>query len=341
MLPSCKMKILIIQTAFIGDVILATPLIEKLHQHYPEATIDFLLQKGNESLFTDHPIINKVLVFDKRNSKYRNIFKLIKEVRSVSYDKVINVHRFLSSGLITAFSKAILKIGFNKNPLSLFYSQKIKHFIASSDKNAHEIKRNLSLIKEMTDDELVMPKLYPSEKDQINMEQEADYICIAPGSIWYTKQFPAEKWIELIDGLKDKFMVLLLGGKDDTQLCDQICQDVNTKRIENLAGKLNLLESAALMKKAKMNYVNDSAPLHLASAVNAPVTAIFCSTIPEFGFGPLSDISCTIEVEEKLDCRPCSLHGKTKCPEGHFKCTHIDVTKLLNTIDSRPVSHDS
>jgi heptosyltransferase-2 len=73
------------------------------------------------------------------------------------------------------------------------------------------------------------------------------------------------------------------------------------------------------MKYAKMNYVNDSAPLHLASSVNAPVTAFFCSTVPAFGFGPLSDQSKVIEVKE-LYCKPCGLHGYKSCPEGHFKC---------------------
>ena len=80
------------------------------------------------------------------------------------------------------------------------------------------------------------------------------------------------------------------------------------------------MESAALMKDAVMNFVNDSAPMHLASAVNAPLCTIYCSTVPGFGFGPLSDISEVIEVDEELNCRPCGLHGHRSCPEGHFKC---------------------
>ena len=78
-----------------------------------------------------------------------------------------------------------------------------------------------------------------------------------------------------------------------------------------------------------MTFTNDSAPLHFASAVNAPVTAIFCSTIPEFGFGPLSDVAHTIETEEKLLCRPCGLHGKKACPQGHFKCADIEIEKII------------
>lgn len=151
------------------------------------------------------------------------------------------------------------------------------------------------------------------------------YICIAPASIWYTKQWPATKWIELINTIGDRYRVLLLGSKQDVLLCNQIRNAVHTKRIQVLAGELTLLESAALMQNAHMNFVNDSAPMHLASAVNAPVTAIFCSTVPAFGFGPLSDHARILETVEKLGCRPCGLHGHRVCPKGHFRCAEIDV----------------
>ncbi len=97
----------------------------------------------------------------------------------------------------------------------------------------------------------------------------------------------------------------------------------------NLCGKLNILQSAALIRNAKMNYVNDSAPMHIASAMNAPTTAIFCSTIPDFGFGPIASNARIIETKEKLSCRPCGLHGLKRCPEKHFKCSYnIDIENL-------------
>jgi len=100
-----------------------------------------------------------------------------------------------------------------------------------------------------------------------------------------------------------------------------------------LAGKLSFLESAVLMKDALMNYVNDSAPLHLASSVNAPVTAIFCSTVPEFGFGPLSERSFIVQTKKTLDCKPCGNHGLNKCPKDHFECAlTINNEQLLENI---------
>jgi len=100
-----------------------------------------------------------------------------------------------------------------------------------------------------------------------------------------------------------------------------------------LSGKLTFMQSAALMRDAVMNFVNDSAPQHFASAMNAPVTAIFCSTVPAFGFGPLSDNSAIIETDEKLSCKPCGLHGFKSCPEKHFKCAlTIRKEKILERI---------
>ena len=131
------MKILIIQTAFIGDVILATPVVEKLYRFFPDADIDFLVRKGNESLLFNHPKINEVIIWDKKQNKISNLFKLIFSTRRNKYDFIINAHRFASSGFITALSNAKLKIGFDKNPLSFLFSKKIRHEIGS----LHEVDR--------------------------------------------------------------------------------------------------------------------------------------------------------------------------------------------------------
>jgi len=107
-------KILVIQTAFIGDVVLATSLIENLHQQFPEVKLDILVRKGNESLFQSHPFLNQVLVWDKKNNKYQNWVGLLFKIRSRQYDVVLNAQRFAATGVWTAFSKAKFKIGFDK-----------------------------------------------------------------------------------------------------------------------------------------------------------------------------------------------------------------------------------
>jgi len=318
-------SILIIQTAFIGDVILATALIEKLHSFYPEVKIDFLLRKGNESLLKEHPYLRAVLVWDKKESKHTNLFKIWRKIRRNNYDAVVNLQRFLSSGLLTALSGASKRIGFDKNPMSGFFTQRYQHKISTAEDSPHEVSRNLKLIESITDHIFVGPKLYPSMSDFALVRTSSDYITISPTSVWFTKQWPAEKWMEFIDTVPRSIKVSLLGAPTDQAACKQISEGCSHPNIEVKAGDLSLLQSAALMKGALMNYVNDSAPLHLCSAMNAPVTAVFLSTVPAFGFTPLSDVSRVVETTNPLDCRPCGLHGKAACPLGHFKCAEIKL----------------
>ena len=328
-------KFLIIQTAFIGDVVLATSLVEKLHKHFPDAEIDFLLRKGNESLLAGHPFLHEVLIWDKKEHKLRNLWKMLRLVRKRKYDKVINVQRFAATGFLTAFSGAKEKIGFYKNPFSFLFTKKVKHIIGNENIVRHEIERNTELVKDFTGDTIVKPRLYPSPGDEaaVKIYQTAAYITVSPGSVWFTKQYPKEKWIEFLNKVPPSYSVYLIGSGGDAQLAEQIKNRSTHEWIINLCGKLSFLKSAALMKDAAMNYVNDSAPMHFASAMNAPVTAVYCSTLPSFGFGPLSDKSFIIETEEKLSCRPCGLHGKKACPLGHFNCAHtIKDGQLLGSL---------
>lgn len=310
-------RILIIQTAFLGDVILATPVVSELHRLFPESEIDVLVKKGNASLLTGNSKINEVFVLDKSSGKWKAIQSLIKTFRKNNYDLIVNLHRFGSSGLIASLSKAKQVYGFSKNPFSFLYTKKFEHNIGNG---MHEVERNLSIIKEFGAQSKVRPELFPSEKDHQAVEAYigSSFVCIAPASVWYTKQLPEAKWKELIDQIRDK-RVLLIGGKDDIELCERIKSDTENKNVTNLAGQFSLLQSAALIQKASHVYVNDSGPLHIASAMNIPTTAFFCSTVPSFGFGPLAEINEIREVNG-LDCRPCGLHGHKSCPKNNFRC---------------------
>jgi len=322
-------KILVIQSASIGDVILATPVLEKLHRFFPESQLDLLVKKGNETLFTGHPFLHEILVWDKTSRSLRNFDKLMHRVWYSKYDLIVNIQRFLLTGLMTAFSRAGMTIGFDKNPMSFLFTRKILHLMGN---HFHEIERNLSLIAPITDQSPVRPRLYPTliDRERVLSYTGGIYYTIAPASLWCTKQYPVESWIGFIGQIPQDRKVYLLGSGSDMALCRQIETACKPGRVTNLAGGLSFLESAALMIKAKMNFTNDSAPMHLASAVNAPVTAIFCSTVPGFGFGPLSDDALVIETTEKLDCRPCGLHGLKQCPEKHFNCAWtIPPEKLL------------
>ncbi len=327
-------KILIIQTASLGDVILSTPLIEKLHYFYPEAKIDFLLKYGYQGILHLHPYIHHIIVWDKTEKKYHRLKELIEIVRGNNYDLVVNVQRFASSGLITTLSGAKIKVGFSKNPLSIFFTKRIKHTIGLKG-SPHETHRNLKLIEQLTDKSNFPIVLYPSKHDfaMVSQYKTRKYITVSPGSLWFTKQFPQAKWINFLASIENDIVVYMLGSQKEKELCNRIISSSNHENSLNLSGKFSFLESCALMQNAAMNYVNDSAPMHMASAMNAPVAAIYCSTIPEFGFGPMSDNSHIIETNKALNCRPCGLHGLKKCPTKHFNCAvTISNDQLLELI---------
>lgn len=314
-------------------MILATPLIESFAAQQPPVEIDFLLKKGCETLFEGHPYLHEVFRWDKSKKKYAHLFHLLKQIRKRKYDHVINLQRFASSGLLTILSNAQNTCGFDKNPFSFLYKNKVRHIIGSGTR-LHEIDRNLMLIENIITPKRQI-KLYPTPADfeKVSPYKTRQYICIAPASLWETKRFPEIKWVEFLNSLPAELPIMLLGSKNDEELCNNIIRKSVHKPIENLAGKLSFLQTAALLKDAHMSFTNDSAPQHLASAVNAPVAAIFCSTVPAFGFGPVSGHSFIIETHEKLACRPCGIHGYTACPEKHYQCAvSINNQQLLDCL---------
>lgn len=314
-------NILIIQTAFIGDAILASSLVEKFHSVFPQSSISILVRKGNESIFHNHPFLKQVLIWDKTQNKFQNLLSLLFKIRKNKYDCVINCHRHASSGLLTTFSGARHTSGFKENPFSALFNFNVKHKIGDG---RHEIERYNELVEDFAGKQVFKPKLYPTDADFAHVKplQLKPYVCMAPASVWFTKQLPFEKWIELCDKQDFFKTIYLLGASGDVTLCEKIKNQSTHPDIVVVAGKLTLLQSAALLKNAVMNFVNDSAPLHLTSATNAPVTAFFCSTVTQFGFGPLSD-NAVVKGVDHLDCRPCGIHGYKNCPLGHFNCGHL------------------
>lgn len=319
-------KVLVIQTSFIGDVILSTALLESLQELFPATRLDILVRKGNESLFEGHPFLNQVYVWDKKGAKYKGLWRILRQVRNLQYDLVINLQRFGTTGLFTVLSKAHKTIGFRKNPFSFLFDKAYPHELKAG---IHEVDRNQALIQEWTEKPASRPKLYPKACDVSSYGIEPPFVCFAPHSVWKTKQLPTEKWISLAEQINNEVSIVFLGAPSELEACDQLMSQINRAgAMHNMCGRLSLLESAALMQQSQMNYVNDSAPLHLCSAVDAPQTAFFCSTSPTFGFTPLSTVSIIAEANPQPACKPCGLHGKSACPKGHFDCGNIDVLSL-------------
>lgn len=310
-----------IQTAFLGDVILSTCIAENLHVLNKEVEVHYLVKKGNESLLDNHPCIQRIYCFNKSMGKRKEFSRLIPLLKAEGYDEVFNLHRFASSAWIAFRTRARVRVGFQKNPLSFLYTSSVEHEFKA---DWHEVDRNNKLLEKIYPGRHLVrrPSLYPSEGHLKAVEhlKKEPFVCIAPASVWHTKAMPEKKWVELGKRIPVGTKVYLIGGPQDRELCDQIAGDIGASAT-SLAGQLKLQESIALMKGAQRVFVNDSGPMHMASSVNVPTTAFFCSTSPQFGFGPLADDRKIIEVKE-LSCKPCGLHGHKACPKGHFKCGH-------------------
>lgn len=323
-------KVLIIQTAFLGDAILVTSLLEKIRNESPHAQIHLLVRKGHEGIFGayTYPNLVRVWAHDKQN-KWTSWLYLRRSLVREKFDRVVVVQRFFGMGLLSLLVGAKQVVGFDKNPMSFLFTKKVKHIFGSGQ---HEIERNTALLEPWLGPKLFKPFLNPPAISLPHSLIAKHYICISPGSVWETKRFPVANWVEFIRLLPKNQAIVLMGSSDERYLSEEIeaAFKEDQRFIYNQAGQHALLASTYIYQQSSLSFVNDSGPLHLCSAVNVPTVAVYCSTIPAFGFGPLSEQNRIVELSENIACRPCGDHGKKSCPLGHFNCAHqIDVQLLL------------
>lgn len=322
-----QQKILVIQTAFIGDVILTLPLIQVLRNEL-NAIVDILCVPVTSSLLKNNPYINDIIIYDKKGKDkgYRKLKRIINRIKFLRYDAVISPHRFLRSSYISYKSQVEKRISFDKSSFKFLYTDLVKY-----DMKKHEILRNLSLLKPLgiEKNEIIKPELFPDDEDKhtvelllkiLKIDTNKKFITVAPGSEWMTKRYPEYKYMNLLKYLSGKdIQVVLIGSKKDNELCSFIVDNCENINVRNAAGKLTLLQSAEMIGKSDLLITNDSAPLHLANAMNTRVFAIFGATVPEFGFYPIGENDLIFETKG-LDCRPCGIHGGNKCPVKTFDC---------------------
>jgi heptosyltransferase-2 len=332
-------KWLVIQTAFIGDVILSLAVVQRLKATYPNDEIHLLVRAGNEDLAAHHPDLTRVWVWHKKRHKYRRLGSLAQELRREGFHGVINLQRYLATGVLTVFSGAAERRGFTQNPLSFAFTYRTAHSISTptgTQDYLHEVDRNLKLLTGLCPTHRERPRLHPPPhaEERITgwLGDELPFVALAPGSVWATKQWPLPYWQTLCEKLVACNWTVVVVGGTDIQAFGQELANHRSGKVRNAAGCFSLLESAVLIGRASRLYTNDSGPLHMASALNTPTTALFCSTIPEFGFGPLAEGSVICQTPEALSCRPCGLHGHARCPEGHFRCGQTLLPELVPLI---------
>ncbi|MCX8056258.1 MAG: glycosyltransferase family 9 protein [Ignavibacteria bacterium] len=314
-------RILVIQTAFLGDVLLSLPIAHHLKKNNPAYEVSYLIKKELSQISEIFHQIDEYILIDK--SKYFSSIKdVLKKIQN-KFDVIIAPHRSSRTALISFFSKAPVRISFDKSSLNFLYTHLINY-----RKDYHEVQRNLSLIqpivKEINWKEKISLKLDNYIMNDTFMSWRYDnkkIIVIAPGTNWETKRYP-EYYFGILTKkfIEQGFKVVLIGANQDFEIGLRIEKQVKDEvNLLNLIGKLTLKESISLINLSDLLICNDSAPTHMAVFTDTPILTIYGSTVPGFGFYPFRDFDRIVQIEN-LSCKPCGIHGHKKCPEKHFKC---------------------
>ena len=338
---------LIIQTAFIGDTILTTPLIAELATRGP---VDVVTTPVSAVLLHNNPAVRHLFVFDKRDAQrgIGGLWSMARTIRRWHAAHAHGVDRMVAylaqastrSAVLAVLAGAHERIGFATSPARSMYTKRVPYV-----ENQHHAARlwRLAFPNEARAEprsERLRPHLYPGAAEKAAVQDllhehgvSAPFIVLAPGSVWATKRWPY--YAELARRVAERFPVVVIGSKDDQEHVDAIAAAVPPDRFVNAAGRLSLLGSAELIGRARALVSNDSSPTHMASAMATPTITIFGPTVPDFGFGPLAPRSA-VAGHPALECRPCDRHGPRRCPLRHWRCMRElgvdDVDRLLTSI---------
>ncbi|MBN2543648.1 lipopolysaccharide heptosyltransferase II [bacterium] len=329
-------RILIVQTAFAGDLILTSPLIHCTKEIFPQSEVSLLTTPIGEEIFKNNPYLDNIIVFDKRNADkgIRAIFKISKKLKQMDFKYCLLPHNSFKSGLICYLAKIKYRIGFKGTQGTMFYTRKVKQ-----DKKKIIIERILDLLGAFQERICpIAPEIFTDSDDskavddffiKYNINEERDrLIGISLGSHWATKRYPESKIVKLIEIIlhDTDYKIILIGSKDEYEMCESIRHKFYI-RVYNAAGIGSIRTSAELIKRLRLLVSNDSTPGHIGSAVRTPVVTIYGPTIPEFGFRPYGRDNRVVQVA--LDCRPCNPHGPQKCPKKHHNCMNLIQPEMI------------
>lgn len=323
-------RILIIQTAFLGDLVLTLPLIDASGRVWPDAAIDVLARAPYASFLALHPRVQRVIPFDKRGADrgLSALFAGARRLRARDYQLALIPHRSLRSALLAALAGIPRRVGFSRTAGSPLHTDRVPRRL-----DVHESARNLALLEPFRSQEDGAPETRPRFeiratpaadefarwRDSVGLPDGRRMIALAPGSVWETKRWPEAHWAELLARINTdrSLLAVFVGGPEDRELCLR-ARDASGAEAFIAAGELSVGGSAALIDAAGLLITGDTAPLHLAQMVDTPTLAIFGPTVPEFGFAPTGENDRVIGLD--LPCRPCAIHGGSECPLGHHHC---------------------
>lgn len=337
-------KILVVQTSFLGDVVLTTPLLSALKRRFPSAQLSVLCSPQAKAVLEGNPDIHEILTDDKKGGErgWLGIWRKAKELRQKGFAMALSPHKSFRSGLLLFLARIPRRVGFRKSAGWFFYHHRVQR-----DPSRHDAERMLSLLQPFVIDpggdrgelqvfadggsEETVERLFRS----LGISGNGMIFGIHPGSVWATKRWTVEGYAELMMRLKQRYRceILLFGGPEDVDVVERI-QRLSGQLGVSLVGKIDLRELVSAIGRCDLFITNDSGPMHIAVARGIPVVAIFCATTRSLGFYPYS--SRAVVVEKDLPCRPCSSHGGRRCPLGTEDCMRLiradDVLRAVERV---------
>jgi len=306
-------NILVIRFSSIGDIVLTTPVLRRLHAAFPEAAIDYCIKSPFASLVKASPYLNNVYTSAEPPRGYYDIVVDLQNnlrsrslLRSISFDRLYRYQKRNWKKLL------LVRAG-----LDLFETTEsvVDRYMASFEGSAVN-----------GDDKGC--ELWLSEDDRSYAASVSDsdglQLAVCFGANHLTKRYPPQKFASVVERLVRRFRlrVFLLGGAEDMPQADEILAAISPEAasmVLNLAGKTSLTESAAVLEMCDAVLTNDTGLMHIASAFEKQLFVLFGSSVARFGFLPYNTSYSLFEVPD-LKCRPCSHIGRDHCPEGHFRC---------------------
>lgn len=343
---------LVVQTSYVGDVVLTTPLLAALAERGP---VDVVVTPAGASLLANHPAVRAVIPYDKRDDA-RGMSGLWRTSQTLKGwfrendpegEGVVAPAAYLAQSSVRSALLAMLagcreRVGFTTSPARALCTRTVPY-----REDRHHSERLWSLAAPSSDAEpspaSVRPRLYPGDVERLQVERllraaghsGEPMVALAPGSAWGTKRWPY--YPVLAAALHGRVRIVVVGGREDRASAAAIAAAVGSPPtgVIDASGVLSLLGAAELIGRCVAIVTNDSAPQHLASAVGTPTVTIFGPTVPAFGFGPLAPHSVTVGIDA-LACRPCDRHGPQRCPLKHWRCMHEitvgEIEQLVRTI---------
>lgn len=318
------MKILVVRFSSIGDIVLTTPILRCIKQQLKDVELHFVTKHNFLSVIENNVYVDKIFTIKD------SLKDVIPQLKKENYDYIIDLHHNIKTlRLKTALGKK--SFSFNKLNWEKFL---IVNFKKNKLPSVHIVDRYFETVQSIgvKNDGLGLD-YFINEKDEIDILSSLPgifhegYNALVVGGSYFTKQIPINKLKEICS--KSILPLILLGGKDDVLIAEQVHQSYKNKTI-NWCGKLSLNQSASIIKQANKVITSDTGLMHIAAAYKKDIISLWGNTIPEFGMGPyLAGKNSEILEVKELPCRPCSKLGYKKCPKGHFKCMNdIEIKSI-------------